>query len=134
MIHAVISVRWKDDKKEYQRQYQNQLSKAQREEKAIRMKDWWKSDRGLYCSHKARASRYKIPFLLSFEDWLHIWTTSGHYHERSPTGYVMARKGDVGPYSVENVYITTAAQNKRDAWFNNRTRVPKHNLYYKDTQ
>jgi hypothetical protein len=61
-----------------------------------------------------RDAKYRgIAFLFTFEEWLQVWTDSGHLHERgSRRGqYVMARYGDVGPYSKDNVKIITAEEN-----------------------
>jgi hypothetical protein len=44
------------------------------------------------------------------------WADSGKWSERGQGhGYAMCRKGDVGPYAPENVYIATAVQNTLDA-------------------
>lgn len=57
-----------------------------------------------------------VEWQLSFDQWLEMWTASGHWHERGRHvgQYVMARKGDVGPYAFGNVYICTCSQNVRD--------------------
>ena len=67
----------------------------------------------MYRLHKYNAKRRDIPFLFMFEEWLKIWTDSGHLHKRGPRRgqYVMARFGDKGPYSVGNVQIIMATQN-----------------------
>ena len=69
-----------------------------------------------YKQQRNAAKTRDIPFLLTFEQWLKIWTDSGHLHERGRLShqYVMARKGDAGPYSMKNVYIITARQNGHD--------------------
>jgi hypothetical protein len=66
--------------------------------------------------HKYRADRRGIPFLLTYDEWLKIWEDSGHLHERGNRHgqYVMARYGDAGPYSIGNVRIITAAENRRE--------------------
>lgn len=58
-----------------------------------------------------------IAWELSFEDWRNVWLSSGRLQERGRGAhkYVMARKGDVGPYSLQNVQIITGAQNCSDA-------------------
>lgn len=70
---------------------------------------------------KWRSQRYAagyrgIAFELTFEEWLDIWVSSGHYHERGRYGhqYVMSRYGDVGPYSRDNVFIQTGLDNNID--------------------
>lgn len=63
---------------------------------------------------RQNARRRGIEWDLSFADWLKIWTDSGHWHERgikSRNSYVMSRKGDCGPYSVDNVVIKTNYDN-----------------------
>lgn len=54
-----------------------------------------------------------IAFLLTFDEWITVWTESGHLHERgkAPGQYVMARYGDCGPYAVGNVKIITMKAN-----------------------
>lgn len=121
-----------ETKRAYHREYNKNLTVAQRKQKAEKQKLWWKTDYGQYKSHQPRALRSNIPFLISFEDWLSVWKDSGHFSERSPTGYVMCRNGDEGPYEKENVYIAHASQNKLDAWYNNKMCTPT-GVFYKDT-
>lgn len=54
-----------------------------------------------------------IPWELTFEQWWGIWEASGKWALRGTRfgQYVMARYGDVGPYSVANVSICTASDN-----------------------
>lgn len=54
-----------------------------------------------------------IAWKLTFEQWLKIWTDSGHLDQRGRRKgqYVMARLGDKGPYAVGNVKIVTATEN-----------------------
>lgn len=122
----------KEKARVYQKIYQSRLSTQQRLGKAERMRNWWKSDKGKYSSHKARAKRMGIPFKLSFDDWLNVWKDSGHYEERGPLGYVMCRTGDEGAYEIGNVYIAHASENKKDAWYNNKVCLPNTGLFYKD--
>ena len=71
-------------------------------------KDWFNAQ-------KAGAKRRAIPFLLTFEQWLEVWTQSGHWHERGRKRgqYVMARPGDQGPYELGNVEIVRSETNLR---------------------
>lgn len=66
-----------------------------------------------YNKHKYSAGPRGIEFLLTFEEWLQIWTDSGHIHERGTrkNQYQMARFGDRGPYAVGNVRIITSSEN-----------------------
>ena len=56
-----------------------------------------------------------IEWRFIFGDWWRIWQESGKWDERGrgKGGYCMARWNDDGPYSVENCYITTNAENGR---------------------
>lgn len=57
-----------------------------------------------------------ISWEITFPEWVQVWKESGKIDERGlwANGYCMARKGDVGPYSIDNVYITTVAANAAD--------------------
>ena len=65
-----------------------------------------------------RAIARGIDWQLTFDEWMSIWDASGHFHERGKKAgqYVMGRKGDVGPYSADNVYICLFTQNIADAF------------------
>lgn len=68
-----------------------------------------------YRRQKYSAKYRGIPFELTFDEWMKIWTGSGHWHERGRgKGYVMARFGDKGPYAIGNVKIITNAENRRE--------------------
>lgn len=67
--------------------------------------------------NQKNAAKYRgIAWELTLVEWLVVWELSGHLSERGRGAdkYVMARKGDEGPYALDNVYITTCAQNGRD--------------------
>lgn len=75
--------------------------------------------------HKFRRQRGQakargVEWHLSFEEWKAIWDASGLFHLRGKRSgqYVMARAGDVGPYSVGNVSICEATRNVRDSHIN----------------
>jgi hypothetical protein len=69
-----------------------------------------------YASHKGQAKKRNIDWLFTFESWIHMWINSGKWEERGNKGhqYCMARKGDQGPYSPDNVIIKTTNQNKAE--------------------
>jgi hypothetical protein len=69
-----------------------------------------------YRMQKVNAATRGIPFLLTFEEWMGWWEATGHYHEygRKRGQYCMARKGDVGPYALDNIYCATATENQDD--------------------
>lgn len=68
-----------------------------------------------YRTQRNNAAKRGIKWEFIFKDWWDVWQASGHWHERGRGfDYVMARHGDVGPYSPSNVYICTQDQNMRD--------------------
>jgi hypothetical protein len=72
--------------------------------------------RSLFGGSRRVARQRGVEFQLTFEEWCHIWLSSGHFHERGRGShqYVMARFGDRGPYAVGNVRITTAHENNKE--------------------
>jgi hypothetical protein len=64
------------------------------------------------------AERRGLDFYFDFASWLKFWEDSGHLSERGPFRgqYVMARKGDKGPYRVNNVRIVRVEANHAEAW------------------
>lgn len=83
--------------------------------------------RSKYAQHKCMAKKRGIDFLLTYEQWLKIWQDSGHLHQRGRKkgGYVMSRYGDIGPYSVDNVYIQPCEDNVSQS---NKTRKIVYSL------
>jgi hypothetical protein len=66
-----------------------------------------------FYAHRSLAKGRGIPFLMTFEQWLQIWESSDHLHERGRRRgqYVMARYGDRGAYEVGNVRTITVEEN-----------------------
>lgn len=70
-----------------------------------------------YIEQRKNARVRGIQWGMTFADWWRIWQESGHWSERGRgQGYCMARWGDSGPYSPENVYICTIGQNFSDSY------------------
>ena len=71
-------------------------------------------------SQKANAKTRGIEWKLTFDEWLNMWFDSGKWKERGQGSnqYCMARKGDTGPYSLDNVEIMTNKKNisERISW------------------
>lgn len=66
---------------------------------------------------KNSANQRDIEWNLTLWQWWSIWQQSGHWVSRGRgNGYCMCRKGDQGPYSVDNVYIATSIKNIQDYW------------------
>ena len=74
-----------------------------------------------YNNHKARAKRKGVIFDLTFDEWLKIWTDSGHYYQKGTKRgqYVMSRYKDAGGYTIDNVYIQTVGANTKEAFTTN---------------
>jgi len=69
-------------------------------------------------TQKYHAEHYRnIGFDLTFEQWLDIWTESGHLEERGRRKgqYCMSRYGDTGAYEKGNVFIQPHSNNASDA-------------------
>ena len=65
-----------------------------------------------FSMQRSGAKRRGISWQMNLWEWWSIWQKSGRWAERGPgAGYVMCRKGDVGPYSVDNVFIAKAREN-----------------------
>lgn len=77
-----------------------------------------RSPRESYSDQKRHAGDRGIEWLLSYEDYLEIWLTSGKWFEkgRQPHNYCMCRYRDSGPYSRTNVFIDTVEENLRGRW------------------
>lgn len=61
---------------------------------------------GAFLSQKGNAKGRGIGWELTLWQWWTIWQESGRWDERGRGhGFVMCRKGDDGPYSVDNVVI-----------------------------
>lgn len=70
-----------------------------------------------YVHQKRNSDKRGIEFSLTFPQWWAVWQKSGKWEQRGRgQGYVMARTGDVGSYSVGNVYICTQSQNSKDSY------------------
>jgi len=81
------------------------------------VRNYQKTPKGKYAAQKGSAKRRGISWELTFDAWWKIWQESGKWDERGKAAeqYVMARKNDIGPYSMENVMIITNAQNSLDS-------------------
>lgn len=86
-----------------------------KEERAAVKKTFGPKPFRAFSLQRTNAKRRGIAFNLRFGDWWRIWLASGKWNERGRCGdrmrYVMARKGDVGPYAEANVVIKTQSEN-----------------------
>ena len=69
-----------------------------------------------YKQQRLNAKNRGIDFNLTCWEWWEIWQNSGKYEKRGCgiDKYVMARKGDTGSYSKENVEIIEFGENVRN--------------------
>ena len=118
-------------RKEYHKTYSENLSEKQKLGKKVTDKIWWNSPKGKYSLHKYSAARRKISWEFTFDTWWKMWEESGQYLNRGggKGKYCMCRYNDEGPYSPNNVYIATTETNKKDAWLNNKLRLPTGQTY-----
>jgi len=70
-----------------------------------------------FTQHKWNAIDRGVEFLFTFEQWRDWWLATGKWEQRGRGRgkYCMRRYGDIGPYSVENVFCGTNEDNVRDA-------------------
>ena len=75
----------------------------------------------LYKSTVRRAGERNIEYKISFEEWYNWWLSNG-VDKNVSTGWVrgntkcMSRFGDKGPYSLDNIFVSTISQNSADAF------------------
>lgn len=75
-----------------------------------------------FVSQKRNAGERGIAWEFKLWDWWSVWQASGKWDRRGRGGFVMARFGDKGPYSKDNVKIITNAENASEA--NNKSGLP----------
>lgn len=67
---------------------------------------------GAYKHQKFNAAKRGIEWRLTLWQWWTIWQQSGRWEQRGRGhGFMMCRKGDAGPYAVDNVYIAPGTHN-----------------------
>lgn len=75
--------------------------------------DYYRTPIGAFQNQRRNARERGIAWgFPTFWSWWQVWDKSGHWNERGRGhGYVMARHGDSGPYSPQNVKIVLATEN-----------------------
>lgn len=83
--------------------------------------------RKAFSDQKRTAKQRGIPFLFTFEEWWTWWQVDNRWVNRGLGlgKFVMARKGDQGPYRSENVYCATHEQNVKDTSWDVRSATNK---------
>lgn len=82
------------------------------------MSDIPQKARTAFSLQRGGAKQRGISFEFTLEEWWTWWQTDNRWERRGSRGpeqLVMARRGDVGPYSPNNVRCITAAENIREA-------------------
>lgn len=79
-----------------------------------------------YQYQKRNARTRGIEWAFTFGEWWSVWERSGKWERRGRgQGFCMARYGDTGPYSADNVYICTISQNFSDSYNVDHPRRPR---------
>ncbi len=75
------------------------------------------NSRKAYKTHKNNAASRDIIWRFTYISWWKKWCKSGYWGERGRCRgqYQMARFGDKGPYSPDNVRICTVEENHKEA-------------------
>lgn len=70
-----------------------------------------------YERQRYNANYREVAWEFTYETWLKWWTDTGKLNKRGRKSqeYCMCRIGDKGPYSPDNVFCATNADNNRDA-------------------
>lgn len=77
----------------------------------VLLRDMYKPTRA-YASQRQNAAKRGVGWELNLWQWWSIWQQSGKWAQRGRgQGYMMCRKGDLGPYAVDNVFIATGPEN-----------------------
>ena len=70
-----------------------------------------------YGRQRQTSKHRDIGWEITFPEWWKVWQDSGHWEHRGRgSGYCMARIGDCGSYSVDNVEIVTNSENIKDSY------------------
>jgi len=105
---------------EVQRAYHKMKSKEWAENNKERMRELqarWREEnpkKDAYICQKKDAKRRGIEWLFTLEEWIACWGEKFADRGRGADRLCMARIGDTGPYSPDNVEIITGGQNTKD--------------------
>lgn len=68
-----------------------------------------------YCSQKAGAKRRNIDWQFTYDSWMSWWGDDIIHRGKGSDKLVMARNGDLGPYSIDNCKKITHTENISEA-------------------
>ena len=118
---AEARMRWKNTARDLRRNARTFGSHGCAYAEAVALNDgkapWAKGSLAkAYINQKRSSQKRGIDWRFTFPEWVGVWVGSGNLGGRGRTGdsYVMARLYDQGPYSPQNVYITTLRLNGHD--------------------
>lgn len=83
------------------------------------------SSKRAYRAQIDNSRRRGIEFNFSYREWLDFWGDDLKDRGKCKGQLVMARKGDRGPYSIENVYIVTGEANRAEISLEKRKAAAK---------
>ena len=74
-----------------------------------------------FAKHRAQSKYRGIEFNFSFKEWYDWWLSNGidkniDIKWVGPERPCMCRKGDDGPYEINNVYFATNSENTKEKW------------------
>ena len=106
----------KEHKKQYYQdniEYFKQYRDANKEKREVQMRQWNLDNpkRKAYQSQKACAKHRGIEWLFTYEEWIGWWGDDWSRRGKGANDLCMARIGDTGPYSIDNVVKATNAEN-----------------------
>lgn len=73
--------------------------------KRAALKRYAHTPRGFYRQHKQNAAKRGVEFTLTYEQWFELWEPYLDKRGHCDGGYVMARAGDQGGYTWDNVSV-----------------------------
>jgi hypothetical protein len=81
-----------------------------------KLRDGYNVQKKTQARRKPDRKGHRIKVTMTFEEWLQVWTNSGKLHLRGKGSgkFCMARKDDLGDYTVGNVEIKSCEQNSRE--------------------
>lgn len=95
----------------YQKEYHRKNKKV-----AVARATTWSEDnpkRAAYNWQKSHAGRRGLAFVLTYDEWVNWWGDDFEYRGGEGTALCMCRYGDLGGYSLDNIYKDTNAGNAR---------------------
>lgn len=92
--------------------------RTKEELKEARVSSWRKYNQSPFAKftfQKKQAALRGIEWMLTFDEWFGFWQESGCWETRGQKAHqhCMCRYMDIGPYSLDNIYIDTTSNNAK---------------------